>query len=208
MYELFYAPGACSLAIHALLREVGETPELHAVNLQAPRPEALVKVNPRGSVPVLTDNGTAIREGGAILIYLADKHQSPLLPRDGLARAAALEWLMFANSTLHPTYSRSFFLARQMGDKAGENPLYTATIEAIQKLWDEVEAELATKPFIAGAHCTLADILLTVIGNWGAWLKQPLTFGPKTKDLFARVSARPAFQAALKAENVEYKAAA
>ncbi len=208
MYQLYYAPGACSLAIHALLREVGETPELHAVNLQAPRPPELLKINPRGSVPVLTDNGTAIREGAAIMIYLADKHQSPLLPRDGLARAAALEWLMFANSTLHPAYARVFFLSKQLGDEAANSPLYATGITMIQKLWDDVESELAAKPYLCGDACTLGDILLTVIGNWGSWLKQPVKFGAKTKDLFARVSARSAFQAALKAENVEYKAAA
>jgi hypothetical protein len=54
----------------------------------------------------------------------------------------------------------------------------------------------------------LADILLTVIANWSPNLQQPVTFGPKTKALFQRVVARPAYQLALKEENVTYKVAA
>lgn len=208
MYQLYYAPGACSLAIHALLREVGETPELHPVNLQAPRPEALLKLNPRGSVPVLVDDGFAIREGGAIMVYLADKHQSPLLPCTGTERAAALEWLMFGNATLHPAYARVFFLSKQLGIDAASSPLYATAIAMIQKLWDEVETELSDKPYLCGQECTLADILVTVIANWGSWLQQPITFGENTKAMLAKVSARPAFQAALAAEKVTYKAAA
>ena len=53
------------------------------------------------------------------------------------------------------------------------------------------------------------DILLTVIAGWGAHFPQPLApFGANVKRLLKEVSARPAFQKALKAEEVEYKAAA
>jgi len=209
MYHLYYAPATCSLAVHALLHEIAAPFDTTRITLAEPRPESFLKVNPRGSVPVLTHGELVVREGGAILTYLADAHQSPLLPRDGAARAKALEWLMFANATLHPTYSRSFFLARQLGaDEAGNHPLYVATIEAIQKYWNEIEAELASRDYIASDQPTLADILLTVIGGWNGWLLQPIQFGPKTQALFARIQARPAFAKAVATETAAQKAAA
>ena len=210
MYQLYYAPGACSMSVHVLFNELNQPVELHRVLLsegQQQTPEFL-KLNPRGQVPLLVEDGTPIAEGAAQIIYLADKFQSPLLPRDGLARAKALEWLMFANATLHPAYARVFFLHKNLGEGAEQNPLYAPAIAAVQKLWDLVEAQLANQPYLCGQDITVADILVTVMANWGGWLKQPVAQGPKTKALLARVIARPSYQKALATEQVEYKAAA
>lgn len=206
MYTLYILPGACSLAAHVVLLDVGATFEIKSV-AGASRPAAFLAINPRGSVPVLTQGDFVLREGLAVLTHLAETHKSPLLPASGQARAKAIEWLAFANSTLHPLYSRGFFLNRQLGDDAGQSPLYTATSEAIQKHWDDIERELQTKPYICGTDCTLADILLAVIANWSHNLKQPITFGPKTRAYFTRVTERPAFKKALTAEDVTYKVA-
>jgi glutathione S-transferase len=69
-------------------------------------------------------------------------------------------------------------------------------------------ARLANQEYLCGQECSIADILVTVIANWTPNLKKPITFGPKTKALFGRVIARPAYQKAMAAENVTYKVAA
>lgn len=206
MYQLYYAPGTCSLAVHVILNELDQAVELKQVSLKEARTPEFLKVNPRGSVPVLVDNGTVIREGGAIITYLLDKHHSDLLARDGAKRASSLEWLMFANATMHPAYSRLFFFKAQLGADAENNPLYKATLQTVQKLWDSVEDQLSRNTYIAGDTLTGGDILLTVISSWAS--VGQFNFGPKTKDLFKRVSSRPAFQKALDAEKVEFKVAA
>ena len=208
MYTLYYSPGACSLAVHVALEEVGAKYQLVAAKADGkPTPEFL-KINPRGAVPVLDHDGFIQREGAAILTTLLDEHRSPLLPAAGNARAAALEWLAFANSTLHPAYSRMFGLNAALGDKAAENPLYDAAIANIQKWWDDIEKRLTTSPYLAGEECTIADILVTVIANWSPAAKKPINLGPKAKALFTKIIARPAYQKALADENVTYKVAA
>lgn len=210
MYTLYYLPGTCSLAVHAVLNEVGA--EFKTVSVAVadgqPRPADFLKINPRGNVPVLEKDGVTQREGAAILVSLLEEHKSPLLPASGTARAAALEWLMFANATLHPAYARCFFQHKALGANAAENPLYAPAIAQVQKLWDDVEQQLSDKPYVCGAECTIADILLTVIANWSPMLRQPITFGANTKAMFNRVIARPAYQKAMAAENVTYKVAA
>ncbi len=210
MYTLYYSPGACSMAVHVVLSEIGAPYKLENVATPAGQPRApeFLKINPRGAVPVLKEGDFVLREGAAILTYLAESTKSPLLPASGKERARAQEWLAVANSTLHPAYSRIFFLNKQLGDKAAENPLYEASVQAIQKLWDEVEDVLSKQDYLAGNTCTLADILTTVIANWSPASRKPITFGAKTKALFQRVIARPSYQKALAAENVTYKVAA
>lgn len=212
MYTLYYMPGACSLAVHTLLNEVNAP--FTTVNVRnnpekpMERPPEFLKINPRGNVPVLQKDGFVLREGAAILTTLADENKSPLLPATGNARATALEWLAFANSTLHPAYGRMFWLNGQLGDKAAENPLYEATIANIQKHWDDIEKRLSESDYLAGKEVTLADILVTVIANWSPAAKKPINFGPKTKALLQKISSRPAYKKAMESENVTYKVAA
>ena len=207
MYKLYYTPGACSMGIHVALNECNQPVTLEKVDIFAGQnrtPEYL-KLNPRGQIPVLVDGDRAIREGAAILMHILDKHSSPLLPKSGDARTEALEWLMFSNATLHPAYARVFFLKR---NGTTEGALMDAAVANINQLWQEVDARLASRPYICGEHITIADILLTVIANWSGNVPQPVVLGANTKRLLKNVIARPAYQKALEAEQVEYKAAA
>ena len=205
-YELYYSPGACSMAIHVLLNELGQEVDLLKADISgATKDPQLEKVNPRGQVPVLVENGKALREGGAIAVYLCDKHSTALLPKEGWARAQALQWLMFANASLHVGYSKAMFIKKTEGS---EKQLEKA-LDAIQTMWDEIESQLENHGggYICGKDMTVGDILITVIANWG-FLPRDFKFGPLTKTLLKTVSTRPAYQQALQAESVEYKAAA
>jgi glutathione S-transferase len=208
MYKLYYSPGACSMAIHVVLTETGAPFQLERTPTSEgkTRTPEFLKLNPRGQVPVLEEDGRVMREGAAMLIYLCDKHNSPLLPREGVARAEALEWLMFCNATLHPAYSKVFWLLAKAGEAAGKEQLLKMSFDHINKLWSEVEDRLATRAYLCGEQPTAGDILLTVIGNWLAG-NASINIGPKTRALFGRIVKRPSYQKALAEERIEYKMA-
>jgi glutathione S-transferase len=200
--------GACSMAVHVILNELGQ--EVKLENVRDPsggmaRPPEFLKINPRGNVPTLVDDGHVIREGGAIITYLLDKHNSPMLPKSGKERATALEWLMFCNSTLHPAYGRVFFAKSLPADV--QEKVIPAFIQNINKHWKDVESRLTQSEYLCGKECSAADILLTVIANWSGNFAG-IEIGPKAKALFKKVIARPAYKKALEVEKVEYKAAA
>lgn len=210
MYTLYYSPGACSLAVHMILCELGVPYELVNVSIQEGKnksPEFL-KINPRGQVPVLKDGDQVIREGAAIIIHLLDKHRSPMLPKSGPERDTALEWLMFANATMHPAYGKAFFVKYNIADKAAQEQAYKAVFDGIDKLWAEVDARLAKTPYLCGKDLSAADILLSVFANWGTLFPRQAKLGENTQRMIAEVIKRPACQKALKEENLEYKAAA
>ena len=209
MYKLYYSPGACSLAPHVVLNELNvpfEAIKTDLHNGDGQKPEFL-KINPRGQVPVLIDNdGTVIREGAAILLHLTEQNNSPMMPKSGPQRVKALEWMMWANASLHPAYGRVFWIKRNVKDAAQAKELTTAAQQQIQKLWDEAETRLAQNKYLAGDFISPADILVTVFANWS----EPGTYklGQNVMRLLKEVSARPSFQKALQQEGAEYKAAA
>jgi len=209
MYKLYIMPGTCSMAVHIVLNELNQPVELINISASsgaANRPEYL-KRNPLGSVPALDDDGHLITEGAAIITYLLDKHKSPMLPASGKERATALQWLMFANATMHPVYGRGFFLKRATED-ATQAALLKSTVERINELWAIVDKKLGETPYITGSSISAADILLSVIANWSGNISPDIQFGENSKRLFKEISNRPSAQKAFASEQVEYKAAA
>lgn len=201
MYTLYYKPGACSMAVHVVLNELNVP--FDAVKQTDLKDPAFLKLNPRGQIPLLVVDGEPVKEGAALIAWLIDEHASPLLPKSGIERAKALEWLMWCNASLHPACGKIFWLGKQDFDAATKETISTMFMAQVQSLWDEADARLAQHKYLAGDKISAADILLTVIANWGVG-----TPGANVKRLLSEVSKRPSYQKALQAEGVEYKAAA
>ena len=112
--KLYYSPGACSLAPHIVIHEAGlaYTPVLASTKTKKlPDGTDFTTINPLGYVPVLElDNGERLREGSAIVQYLADQApEKQLAPANGtMARYRLQEWLSFISSELHQKFGPLF----------------------------------------------------------------------------------------------------
>lgn len=203
-YKLYYKPGACSMAVHIILNELNVPFEaIKQDDLKAPD---FVKLNPRGQIPLLIVDGEPVKEGAAIITYLLDTHANNLMSKSGIERAKALEWLMWCNASLHPACSKIFGLKKPSADildAKAKDDLQALFLEQVQSLWDEADARLAKTRYLAGDQVTAADILMAVIANWGVG-----TPGANVKRVLKDVVARPSYQKALAAEQIQYKAAA
>ena len=75
--KLYYSPGACSLSAHIALQESGLPFEAIAAPTkthQLPDGTDYYTINPLGYVPLLQlDDGAKLREGPAIVQYIADQ---------------------------------------------------------------------------------------------------------------------------------------
>jgi glutathione S-transferase len=106
-YRLFYSPGACSLAAHIVLNELGVDFELErtAVTEGATQRASYLAINPKARVPALGVPGAdrVLTELPAILTYLARRHpEGGLLPTaDPLDEARCHEWLAWLADWVH-----------------------------------------------------------------------------------------------------------
>lgn len=196
MYKLYFSPGACSLAVQVVLRELGQPFQLFnkasVANYQ--------QINVVGAVPALEVDGTVLTEGAAIMLYLLDKHANDLMPGDAMARQQAIQQLMFANATVHPAYSKLFFINNQLADAAVKQQLLQAAADHISKLWQLVENWLQSQPYLGGQYYSVADILLAVYAGWGQYFPVTIDIGPRAQAMIDKVRALPAYQAAVAAE--------
>lgn len=199
--KLYYSPGACSLSPHIALEESGLPYEAILAPTKTkvlPDGSDFRQVNPLGYVPYLVlDDGTGLREGPAIVQYIAD--QAPgkkLAPANGtLARYQLQSWLNFIGTELHKGFGPLFNPAVDDDAKA----VFKAKL--LERLtW--VDGELAGKTWLTGEDFTVADGYLFTVTNW----TRPMAIDISgLKNLVAwreRVAARPAVQAAMKAEGL------
>lgn len=198
--KLYYAPGACSLSPHIVAREAGIDLALEKVDLGTKKTESgrdYLAVNPKGYVPALElDNGDVLTEGPAVVQYLADlKPDSGLAPPYGtMERYRLMEALAFINSEIHKGYGPFF---GPLSDEArAERVAY------MQKRFALVEKMLDGKTFLLGERFTVADAYLFVMVNWKDFVKVDLSAFQNLIAFHARVAARPAVQAALRAEGL------
>ena len=199
--KLYYSPGACSLSPHIVLHETGLA---HTSVLASTKSHKLqdgtdyYTINPLGYVPVLElDDGTRLREGPAIVQYLADQapHKN-LAPANGtLARYRLQEWLTFIGTEIHKGFSPLF----KPTTHADYKPLVHEQLLSRLK-W--VDGELAHKPYLMGEHFSVADAYLFTVTNWAPAVNLDISALKNLAAYRERIAARPAVQAAMKAEGL------
>lgn len=199
--KLYYSPGACSMASHIVLNEIGRPFETERVDTRTKTTERgadFLSVNPKGKVPALAHDGEVLTEGPAILQFVADGAEAETLaPKPGtLARARVNEMLTYTSSELHPAFGPLFNPAADEATKAAARKTVAAKL-------DWLEARLADgRAYLTGANFTIADAYAFVVANWANFTGIALDAWPRLSDYVARVAARPATQATLKAEGL------
>ncbi|MET0987902.1 MAG: glutathione transferase GstA [Steroidobacteraceae bacterium] len=199
--KLYYSRGACSLGPHILLHEIGAKFESEAVDLKTKKTASganFLEINPKGYVPALVlDNGELLTEAAIVLQYIADrKPEAKLLGAPGtLERYRALEWTHFVSTEIHKSYGPLF---------ASDTPAEYKEIvkkKLIQRL-TYVDGVLSKGNYLTGAQYTIADAYLFVTSNWMGFVGLDAASFPNLAKFKERMAARPAVQAAMKAEGL------
>jgi glutathione S-transferase len=149
-------------------------------------------------VPLLElDDGTRLTEGPAIVQYIADQvPDKQLAPANGtLARYQLQSWLTFIGTELHKGFSPAVqpgHARRVQGD--GQGAL------AGRLRW--VDGQLEGKAYLMGDTFSVADGYLFTVTNWAPRVGVDLAGLSRLLAYRERIAARPAVQAAMKAEGL------
>jgi len=199
--KLYYAPGACSLSTHIALREAGYDVDLVKVDLASKKTETgddFYAIAAKGQVPALKlDTGEVLTEGSAIVQYVADqKPEKKLAPAAGsMARYRLVEWLNYVASEMHKAVGALF-------NKKYSDDTKQIMKDALKPKFDYLSAQLKDRSFLMGDVFTVADGYLFTILSWTSHVGVDLSKWPVLTDYVARIGARPAVQATLKAEGL------
>ncbi len=140
------------------LEEMGLPYEVRVIDFATNEQKAdwYVKLNPNGRIPTLTDDGFALFESGAILIYLAEK-TGRFLPRDTQARSRVIQWLMFQMSAVGPMMGQANVFLRYFPEKI--QPAIDRYQREVTRLFGVLDRQLAAHEYIVGDY-SIADMAL------------------------------------------------
>ncbi|WP_283181398.1 glutathione transferase GstA [Pseudomonas svalbardensis] len=197
--KLYYAPHACSLAPHIVLRELDLPFELIRVDNTTKRTASgkdFLAINPKGYVAALQlDNGQVLTEGPVILQYLADlRPEANLAPLSGtFERVRLQEWLNFVSTEIHG--GLGWLFSSQFPDEV------KALIKAkLFKRFAVLCQTLERQDYLMADGFSIADAYLFTVLRWSHLFAINLNEWPALARFQARVDQRPAVKAALAAE--------
>ncbi len=183
-----------------MLEELGLPYEVHEVNIgkgEQHEPSFLA-ISPNNRIPAIVDEegpgGKPLNlfESGAILIYLAEKTGSDLLPTEGVARAEVMQWLMWQMGGLGPMVGQAhhFLFNPKEVVPYGQKRYHDET----KRLYGVLDKQLAASEYAANGNYSIADISIY------PWISRyerhqvDLADYPNVKRWFDVVSARPAVE--------------
>ncbi|ULQ47218.1 glutathione S-transferase N-terminal domain-containing protein [Flagellatimonas centrodinii] len=159
MFDLYTAPTPNGHKVSIALEELGLAYTVKPVNILGGEQRApdYLKLNPNGRIPTLVDHdndGFAVFESGAILVYLAEK-TGRLMPTDAKGRSRVLQWLMFQMGGVGPMMGQANVFYRYFPEKI------PAVIDRYhnegRRLFEVLDRRLAASEWLADDY-SIADI--------------------------------------------------
>lgn len=171
------------------LEELGIDYAVHPINIGKDEqfdPEFL-KISPNNKIPAIVDraSGRSVMESGAILYYLAQKHNSLL----GDDPTVTLEWLMVQMGGVGPMLGQvHHFLQFNKGiSDYAENRYWTEGL----RLYGVLDRRLSNHDYLAGSY-SIADIATWPwISRW-EWHNVDWSKFPNLKRWYRFIAERPA----------------
>jgi glutathione S-transferase len=200
--KLYYAPSACSLSPHIVLREAGVKFDLEKVDFSTRKTASgadFNQINPKGYVPVLQlDDGQVLTEGAAIVQYIADLYpDANLAPKPAtLERARLQEHLNYIAAELHKGFSPLFSKDTDDTARQAAKDKLAIRLDYIEKLFAD------GRNYLLGEKFSVADAYLFVVLSWSKHVGVDLSKYAKLTGFVARVAGREKVQEALKAEGL------
>lgn len=189
--KLYYKAGACSLASHLMLTEVGTPFNIEAVDTDAATTESgkdYRTINANGYVPALElDNGECLTEGVAILQYIADTHSDrAYTPAPGtLERARLQQHLNYAATELHKSWGPLFSDTSTEAEKSDAAAKVKRKFDYLETVFADGREYLVQNTFSA------ADAYTFILVFWANFKGIDLSVWPKLSAFVDRVAARP-----------------
>ena len=183
-----------------MLEELGLSYETHSINISKDEQFApdFLAIAPNNRIPAIVDEDgpggepLSLFESGAILVYLAEKTGSDLLPSEPRQRSAVIQWLMWQMGGLGPMVGQAhhFLFNPKEVVPYGQKRYHNET----KRLYGVLDKQLASNEYVAGDAYSIADIS---IYPWISRFERhqvDLNDFPNVKRWFDLLSAREAVQ--------------
>lgn len=183
--------------VSILLEELGVPYTVHSIDISKDEQFApdFLKITPNNRIPAIVDHETGIQmmETGAIMMYLADKHNKFQCKGDEYWKM--VEWLMWQMGGLGPILGQvHHFVKYNKGKSEYAEQRYWNEAKRLYRVLNE---RLEGRDYIAGDGRGMYSIADMACWPWVSrfeWQEIDLNEFPNVRDWYVRIAQRPAVQ--------------
>lgn len=177
--------------VSILLEELGVPYKVQSIDIGKDEQFApdFLAISPNNRIPAIVDHetGRSLMESGAIMLYLAEKHDRFL----GEDRWATIEWLMWQMGGVGPMLGQvHHFVKYNPGKSAYSEERYS---KEARRLYGVLDNRLAARDFVAGEY-SIADMAIWPWISRFEWQQIGLDDFPNVRDWYGRIAEREAVQ--------------
>jgi GST-like protein len=157
----------------------------------------LLAVNPLGQVPTLVlDDGSALSESAAILMYIGTAHpDSKLLPEKMTQRAQAIRGLVFIAANCYSAISIIDYPERWCADADHDEQMQkrirAGTRARLHRHWEMFADVFPAHPYSSGEDLGALDLLAAVVSKWGGARQHLARHRPAFHEALMRIESHP-----------------
>jgi glutathione S-transferase len=200
-----FPPAPSCLKVIALARHLKQPFRLREVSVPHGEQKCreFLELNPNGRLPLLVDGPLKLWESDAILVYLAEKAGSAMMPRNAVDRADVLRWMFWQCAHFGPACGILIYenVARELlhlgePDEAEVRRGH----DTVEPLLHLLQQHFAQQDYVSTERLTVADFCLAACLAYRH--ESGLDLGPYPEVLawYERIAALPAWQ-----ETMQYK---
>lgn len=175
------------------LEEMGLDYEVHSIDISKDDQFApdFLKISPNNKIPAIVDrdNGIAMMESAAIMLYLADKTGKFMPSGDNYWKA--MEWLMWQMGGFGPMLGQvHHFVKYNRGKAPYAEERYS---KEANRLYGVLNKQLEGRDFVVDDY-SIVDMAIWPWASRFEWQEIDLNQYPNVKDWYVRIAERPAVQ--------------
>ena len=195
MYDLYTWSTPNGRKVSIMLEEIGADYNVYPINITKDEQFSadFLKISPNNKIPALvdSDSGTSLMESGAILLYLAKKHDQ-FLAKDAKDLWKAMEWLMWQMGGLGPMLGQAHHFVHFNPDKSDyARERYS---KEAARLYSVLDKRLSESAYLTGDEYSIADIATWPWISRYEWQGVDFKNYPNALRWYQDIAARPAVQ--------------
>ena len=192
---------ARDMRVRWALEETGRPYAVRLVSFKAMKEPDHLALHPFGQIPTYEEGDLALFETGAIILYIAERHDG-LLPKEPNGRARGIAWMFAALNTVEPPIlDRETTALTERGETWGEARL-RLTEDRIRIRLTQLSARLGDDDWLDGAFSAGDLLMVSVLMRLGPPILDEF---PNLAAYVARGQARPAYRRAFEAQLKAFK---
>ena len=169
MLTLYAATGTGSVAPQALLAHLDVEHRIQWIDYDSEEhhADAYLKVNPRGQLPTLVlEDGTVVTESLAIVLLIAERYGSGIMPPAGSSEhALTYRWMAFAATNLYEGLLRILYPDSYTTNPDSE-PVKSSADAYLHNAFGILEREIGTGNHLVGDTVGIVDIYVAMLLTW------------------------------------------